>query len=674
MQAPAEPSLSPAPAPVRPENTPPPAAPGLTPRAIGIALLLIVVLCWWIAFSEIRTSTTEITCTSLPIGVIFALFCLCVGNLLVGRSWPRQALAGSELAVIYILTAIGSSVAGIGLIGFLTPAVTIPTQFGPANPRWGEFLPLLPAWLVPQDKQAIQNFFGGNSTLYRADHVRAWAVPLAAWAAFMLVLFGTAQCLMAVLRRQWVVRERLAFPIVEVPLEMTVRRGGFEALLRSRAFQIGFLLPCCLQTLNSLNYLYPNLPAIPVKPTANGPLDLGPRFPSPPWNALGYFPLGFHPNTIGLAYLLSVEVSFSCWFFYLVRKLEVVAFVAAGWGGGGAGDVSARMPFYQEQGTGAWLAIALFSTWMARGALREAVRNAIRPPREPDPAAPMSDRTAVLGLALGSVFLVGFAVAGGMQLKVALVLLAGYFGVTVALCRIRAEAGTAWHFGPLVRVPQFPTRLFGETALDPRSLAGLATHGWYNLEYRSTPAPHQLEAMKIAEEGRFPAGRLAFWSMVALAVGIVAAYWSVLHLYYSEGAGTAKVNAWRITMGRIPWQTLAGQLQGGKYLPDIPGLQAMGVGGGITVALAWLRSRFVWWPFHPVGYAVGNTFLMDLLWCQFLVGWLCKVLTLRYGGIKAYRAALPFFVGLILGDYVIASLWTLAGAATGLSMYRCFPN
>jgi hypothetical protein len=47
---------------------------------------------------------------------------------------------------------------------------------------------------------------------------------------------------------------------------------------------------------------------------------------------------------------------------------------------------------------------------------------------------------------------------------------------------------------------------------------------------------------------------------------------------------------------------------------------------------------------------------------------------LRYGGIKSYRAALPFFVGLILGDYLIASLWTLLGAATGVTMYRCFPN
>ena len=69
---------------------------GLTPRAILIALVLIVLTCWWVAASEIRTGTTEITCTSLPIGVVFILFCLCLANLLVARAWPRGALTGSS--------------------------------------------------------------------------------------------------------------------------------------------------------------------------------------------------------------------------------------------------------------------------------------------------------------------------------------------------------------------------------------------------------------------------------------------------------------------------------------------------------------------------------------------------------------------------------------------------
>ena len=111
-------------------------------------------------------------------------------------------------------------------------------------------------------------------------------------------------------------------------------------------------------------------------------------FTTRPWSALGYFPLGFHPNTIGLVYLLSSEVSFSCWFFYLLRKLETVYCVAVGWGGGrgaSAGSAAARMPFTPEQGAGAWLAVAAASLWLARRAIAEAVRNALRPPTDIEP-------------------------------------------------------------------------------------------------------------------------------------------------------------------------------------------------------------------------------------------------------------------------------------------------
>src|SRR6185369_7477340 len=73
---------------------------GLTPRAILLSLGLVVLVCQWVAVSEIRTTTTEITCTALPIGVVFVLFCLCLLNLALGRWWPRHAFSGSELAVV----------------------------------------------------------------------------------------------------------------------------------------------------------------------------------------------------------------------------------------------------------------------------------------------------------------------------------------------------------------------------------------------------------------------------------------------------------------------------------------------------------------------------------------------------------------------------------------------
>ena len=27
------------------------------------------------------------------------------------------------------------------------------------------------------------------------------------------------------------------------------------------------------------------------------------------------------------------------------------------------------------------------------------------------------------------------------------------------------------------------------------------------------------------------------------------------------------------------------------------------------------RQRFIWWPFHPIGYAIAGTATMEWLWC-----------------------------------------------------------
>ena len=86
-----------------------------------------------------------------------------------------------------------------------------------------------------------------------------------------------------------------------------------------------------------------------------------------------------------------------------------------------------------------------------------------------------------------------------------------------------------------------------------------------------------------------------------------------------------------------------------------------------------MRLRFFWWPFHPVGYVLAETFTMNWLWCPTLIGWLIKALIQRYGGIKAFRKGIPFFVGLILGDYVISCLWALLGLALDIPTYRAFP-
>ncbi len=64
---------------------------------------------------------------------------------------------------------------------------------------------------------------------------------------------------------------------------------------------------------------------------------------------------------------------------------------------------------------------------------------------------------------------------------------------------------------------------------------------------------------------------------------------------------------------------------------------------------------------------------MTWIWFPVLLGWLFKTLILRYGGVKIYRQALPFFIGLVIGDYAISCLWALYFLATGHAGYRTFP-
>jgi hypothetical protein len=48
------------------------------------------------------------------------------------------------------------------------------------------------------------------------------------------------------------------------------------------------------------------------------------------------------------------------------------------------------------------------------------------------------------------------------------------------------------------------------------------------------------------------------------------------------------------------------------------------------------------------------------------VGWLLKLVILKYGGVTAYRAGRPFFLGLILGQITCVGAWMIIDSVTGM--------
>ena len=92
-----------------------------------------------------------------------------------------------------------------------------------------------------------------------------------------------------------------------------------------------------------------------------------------------------------------------------------------------------------------------------------------------------------------------------------------------------------------------------------------------------------------------------------------------------------------------------------------------------TIILTILKKGFLWWPFYPVGYAVGDGWAMGWLWFSIFLGWLFKQLLFAGGGVKSYRRALPFFLGLIFGQFLAGSLWSLIAVILSKNMYTLFP-
>ena len=85
------------------------------------------------------------------------------------------------------------------------------------------------------------------------------------------------------------------------------------------------------------------------------------------------------------------------------------------------------------------------------------------------------------------------------------------------------------------------------------------------------------------------------------------------------------------------------------------------------------RSRFMAFPFHPIGYLMCVTFPAKMLWFSVFLGWLCKVVITRFGGADAYRRMIPAFLGLALGDVAMILFWLLIDGWFGRTGHQLMP-
>src|SRR5207245_2235800 len=154
---------------------------------------------------------------------------------------------------------------------------------------------------------------------------------------------------------------------------------------------------------------------------------------------------------------------------------------------------------------------------------------------------------------------------------------------------------------------------------------------WLSRTHRQFPMQTQVDGLRLHRRIGVRLRGTALLILAASLVGTVAAWWAYLHTLYSVGYETANF---------------------------YPGMISS-CGAAVVLFLSFMRGQFIGWPFHPAGYIASGHYGLMRLWLPIFVTWLVKSLLLRYGGLPAYRRALPLFFGLVLGEFSAGFLRTV---------------
>ena len=151
--------------------------------------------------------------------------------------------------------------------------------------------------------------------------------------------------------------------------------------------------------------------------------------------------------------------------------------------------------------------------------------------------------------------------------------------------------------------------------------------------------------------------------MLATIVSAVATFWISLHMYYNLGA---------MAKGRMFAGESFTKLSSWIQAPQGTNWYAMGaiaVGTVFGLFLQMMRMRYMWWPFHPLGFAISGNWEMNLVWMPLLIAWVLKTSIIKWLGDRAFQKGVPIFMGLIIGQFVVGSILNIISIALHIPSY-----
>jgi len=648
------------------------AASPVTARAICLGFFLSLVIDLWMAYNDFYLNNSLMIGNHFPFVSIVAVILLVLGVNTAARKWfGSPGLQPGELLLVWGMIGIAGSVCSAGLVRYLLSWVAVPAYYANGSNEYDIYvIKHLPSWMLlardPADK-ALRWFMEG---LPRGESIPwgAWVVPLTAWFTFGLLLWSANFSMCSVFFRQWSERERLIFPLVHLPVEVARQPEGknlLNSFLSNRLTWIGAAIPFIIWGVNGLRTWIPGIPQFPLSWPMWG------LFPDRPWSDFSLDGANIYFSVIGMTFLLTTEVAFSLWGFFVLYKLS---FVYVAWLGSGAtgfwGGWDQRVAVFDS--AGAIIAITVFLFWTARRSLLDWLVRAIkgRKGAEQDPIPP---RLALFLAVAGMLGMAGWMVLAGAQWWASALAVALYVAILFVLTRIVSEAGLLFVQSSVVPFDVisglFPPSWFGGTTLATMTMQ----KGVMMSDLRETLMPYVMNGMRACRSARLNMTKvMAVFGVTVLFALAVSAY-ARIATNYKYGA----VNMDQYATVQSPSEFLGPLANYQKNLPEFEKMKLGGkdimpvnlahlaVGAALSAGMLVMRAKFLWWPLHPFGLVTCATWAMSMIWFSIFLAWVAKTCVMTFGGAAVYRRVLPLFLGMVLGESLIAATLMVAGIITG---------
>ena len=636
----------------------------ITVRSVLIGMVAVICQCLATPYNDFRVGGTYLAGNHLPIAVVFVMLVFVLGvNTLLKKLKPGTELQGSELLIIWGMMLVASGIPSSGLMRYLVPLAVSPFYFATPENEWITlFHQHLPDWMVVKDPKAVFYFYEQLPDGARIPW-EAWVKPIVGWSAFVLIFYFVTICWTVILRKQWVEHERFTFPLVQLPMEMFRSPSGgvlLNRFFKSPLMWCGFAIPVILHGLKGLHLYFPAIPSPPLY------FPISVFFTEKPLSALNWWPsvnLFIYPSVVAIVYLLTLEISFSFWFFFLLGKMETVLIYATG-------SKVNQWDFHQNQQMGALFVFIGFILFLGKRHFGRAFATLFGKRAGNDTNEPLPYVWAVGGLIGGILLLTLICRLAGMSVWVALFILGIFLAITTVGTWMVTNGGLMFILYSFLP-GEYLITLFGSARVNAPSWTLVAYERVLMFDMREILMPSVMNNFKLAEPLRLKQRPFLLAMGIAIVLAMGVSYYASIDLAYTHGA--VNLQHWTYMISTTsPFNRLTSILQHPTGI-ELERLGSFIFGGATMFGMLWMRHHYLWWKLHPIGALMMTSYATYCFWGSFFIGWFLKYTTLKFGGVAYYRKLRPLVLGVVLGECFIGGIWIIVGLLTGIG-YRLLPG